>query len=468
MDDVAKPRANRTPPGPKGLPFLGNLLELKRDPLGFLANCAAAYGDVARLRLGGQPAYLVNNAKYIESILVTNAGNFVKTAGGTQARPRAARRAPDLMTWVRNFPSDGEAWLPDRELAHPDHRERRDIQPAFHAERIESYAAHMVALTVDMLATWKHGEARDIHADMTHLSVAIIAKTLFGAEASADAETLAESFRVVIAQIVSQMVDPIHFPSFVPTPHQLRLRKAIRQIEAFLNELIRQRRNEQHDDFLSLLLAAHEDKGGAVGENNWRYQAMTVFVAGYETTALTLTWALYLISQNPDVEARLLDELHAVLGGRPPSAADVRKLRYADMVIKETLRLYPPVWLLGPRVGVDAFEVGPYRLPAGATVLISPWVTHRDPRYFAQPEKFDPDRWSEKTNEPSEKYAYFPFSGGERQCIGKSYATMEAVLLLATILQGFRLELVPEARVAPQALVTLQPRRGLPMRVTAL
>ncbi|WOJ88120.1 cytochrome P450 [Methylocapsa polymorpha] len=464
----AAPEDRPQPPGPKGLPFLGNGLQLKRDPLGFLTDCARTYGDVVRISLPGQAGFLISHPNDIEKTLVAGAQNFVKTSGGQQSRPASRRREQDLMTWVRNFPSDGEAWLPEKELAHPSHRERRQIQPAFHSERIEAYAETMVALTQRSLATWKDGEIRNAHVDMTHLALVVIAKTLFSADAGGEAKKLADAFSTIIAQIVSQMVNPIQIPNFIPTPHNLRLRKAIAQIDGFLEALVRQHRaNQDINDLISILLKAQDESDGAVSANDWRYQAMTVFVAGYETTALTLTWALYLISENPDVEAKLAAELNAVLAGQPPRAADVPKLRYTEMIVKETLRLYPPVWLLGPRTCIEDFEVGGYRLPAGSTILISPWVTQRDPRNFEHPQIFDPDRWADESMKQTPKFAYFPFSGGERQCIGKSYAMMEAVLVLATIAQSWRLKLAPGARVEPQPLVTLQPRFGMPMKIAA-
>ena len=454
------------PHGPKGLPFLGNIPQLKKDPLGFLSHCVHTYGDVVRLSLAGQIGFLVNNPHFIEQILVDNAHNFVKTSG-KQSKRSPKRRDHDLLIWVRNFPSDGETWLPDRELTHPSHRERREMQPAFRRERVDAYAKEMAAFTEQMLSTWKVGETRDIHKDMTHLAIAIIAATLFSAESAGMAKQLVGSFNTIIVQIVSQMVNPLQIPAVIPTPHNLRLRKAVAQVGRFLDNVVYQHQAKDFNDLVSMLLEAQAEKGDAVGKNDWRYQAMTVFVAGYETTALTLTWALYLISQNPEVEARLLAELNTVLSGRAPCAADVPMLRYTGMVIKETLRLYPPVWLLGPRIGIEEFTIGNYLLPAGSMILISPWVTHRDPRYFENPQIFKPDRWSDEAEIRPPKYAYFPFSGGERQCIGKHYATMEAIVVLATIVQTFRLTMASGAPVAPQPLVTLQPRHGMPMILEA-
>ncbi len=448
------------PPGPKGNFLLGNSLQVKRDPLAFLTRCAREHGEIVRLRFAHQVAYLINKPDFIESVLVSNSQNFVKTAGRKPSRLSRLLHSNELLSRVVNFPSDGEFWT----------RERRWVQPSFHRERLVSYSDEMIARTRRMLGAWRDGETRNIHQEMMMLSLGVVAKTLFGAEVDGQAREVVTSFEVIMHEIASRMGNPLQLPVFAPTRRNARLRAAVRRLDAFMDSVIGQQRDDGQlsDSLLSTLLNARDERGGIMTNGYWRYQIMTLFIAGYETTALALTWTWYLLSQNPEAWNKLSAELLSVLAGRVPTAADVPQLRYTEMVVKEAMRLYPPVWLFGARMALGDYELGGQRMPAGSMVIISPWVTQRDPHYFPDAEAFNPDRWSPSAAQHPPKYAYFPFSAGSRHCIGSSYAMMEMILIVATIAQSFRLSLVAGHPIELQPLITLRPKYGLPMVLTKL
>ncbi|HEY0068404.1 MAG TPA: cytochrome P450 [Chloroflexia bacterium] len=439
------------PPGPRGNFVLGNVLQVKKDPLDFLAWCGQQYGDIIRLRLVNRSGYLINNPHYIEQVLVTNAENFIKPPG------REPSGTSELLFGEQFMSSDGDFWM----------RHRRTVQPALHHRRINQYADVMVDYTQRMLSTWTPGETRDVYQDLMRLTLEVIARTLFSADAGGDVQKIAAGLDVIMREITSRMVNPFQVPMRIPTRRNVRFKDAVTQLNDFMNRVVAEHADgHAPDDMLSMLLEGRAEDSKSLTEMQWQYEVMTLFIAGYETTALALTWSLYLLSQYPTAAARLQEEVRAVLGDSPPTAADYSRLEYTGQVIKETLRLYPPVWFLGARIALQTCHLGPYEVPAGAMVLISPWVTHRDPRNFDRPLEFDPGRWSGEASKQQPKYAYFPFGGGPRHCIGYSYAVMEAVMMLATIVQTHRLTHVAGHPVEPEPLITLRPRYGMQMVVS--
>src|SRR5579884_469110 len=428
--------------GPRGHPILGHSLELNRDPLGFLLRCARDYGDFVPLRSGPARAFLVSDPQAIEEVFVTQHPNFIKGPG---LRRSAAVFGNGLLT------SEGAFWR----------RQRKLVQPAFHRERIAGYAPVMVAETLRRMETWQEGDVRDIHAEMMPLMLQIAVKTLFGTEV-AEAQRVADAMEVGQENFARWMGYLAMLPDWLPTPTPPSLGRAVRQLDAVVYGLIRARRESGEDrgDLLSLLLRAQdEDDGTRMTDKQLRDEILTLLLAGHETTALALTWAFTLLAQHPEASARLIEELRTVLNGRPPTAEARPRLVYAEQVILESMRLYPPAWAVS-RTALADCEIAGHSIPAGATVLMSQYVVHRDPRFFPDPETFRPERWASGFARTLPRYAYFPFGGGPRICIGNTFALMEAVLVLATIAQQFRFTLVPGHPIVPHPAVTLRPRYG--------
>lgn len=436
-----------TPPGPKGRLLRGNLAEFARDRLGFFTRCAQDYGDLLAFRLGPRRCLLLSHPDFIEYVLVSGSRHFTK---------HFAVRLNRLLIGNGLLSSEGDFWL----------RQRRLVQPAFLREQIASYGEIMVQTTERLLATWRAGETRDIHAEMMRLTLEVVAQALFGADVAADAHDVGVAVEAALNSYVTRVGSLVLLPEWVPTPANVRLQRAARRLDEILFRIIAQRRTAgtARNDLLSLLLHAHDVDGTRMTDRQLRDEAMTLFLAGHETTALALTWAWYALAQHPEVENRLAAELQQVLGGRAPSVADLPRLRYTERVVQESLRLYPPVYAIG-REAVTECTIGGYRVLPGTTVLMSQWVMHRRPRYFADPEVFDPDRWQDERAKRVPKYAYFPFGGGPRVCIGNTFAMMEAVLALAMIVQKYRCTLVPGHPVKPRAQVTLRPAQGVKMVV---
>jgi cytochrome P450 len=437
------------PAGPKGRFLIRNILEFDRDPLNFLLRCRREYGDVVYHGAFGMNFYLFNHPDLIEYVLVTNNRNFIKDRGW-RIRPLRKLFGNGLLT------SEGEFWI----------RQRRLAQPAFHRERIAAYGEVMVESTERMIGNWRAGEIRDVHQDMMQLTLEIVVKTLFGADTSVEARDVGAAIEVLAQHFSSQSVYILPL-SFLPTPGRIRLERAIKKLDRIIHQIIRMRREsrEENHDLLSLLLQAQDDDGSRMTDQQLRDEVMTLFLAGHETTALTLSWTWYLLAQHPEIERKLVAELKAALNGRPPAVTDLPRLPYAEMIIKESMRLYPPAWIIG-REAVSGFEINGYSFPAGAQVSMSPWLMQRDPRYFDQPEEFRPERWAGDQIKQLPKYAYFPFGGGPRLCIGNSFAMMEAILILATIIQRYHLDLVPDQMVKPMPSITLRPKNGVKMIVS--
>ena len=437
-------------PGPKGGYLFGaSGAALRRDQLGFYETCARDYGDVAVTRMGPYRVWLVYHPDAIEELLVTRARDFIKSPG-----VRLALR-PLLGNGL--LLSEGDFWL----------RQRRLAQPAFHRQRVAGYGEVMAGFAERHVAGWTDGAVVDVYAEMMALTQAIVAKTLFDADVSGDAYAAAGSAKV-LAEDFGARLTRLRLPLWVPTPRNLRVRRAIRSLDAIVHRIIAERRASGRDrgDLLSMLVAAQDaDDGTRMTPRQLRDEVMTLFLAGHETTAVTLAWAWYLLAQHPDAEARLVAELRDVLGGRAPGVDDLPRLPYAGMVVSESLRLFPPAYGLG-RQAARHTELGGYAIASGEVIIAPMWVVHRDPRWFDKPAEFLPERWAGDLAQRLPRFAYFPFGGGPRQCIGNTFALMEATLILAAIAQRVRLSLVPGQSITPTPYITLRPEPDIRAHVT--
>ncbi len=408
------------------------------------------YGPIVRTRLPLH-LYFVADQGCIEEILVKKADSFHKE-----------RTSRLLARVIGNglLVNEGESWR----------RQRRLIQPAFHHRQLESYAGQMVAAIARATDGWRPGEVRDIHQEMMGVTMNIVAGALFGTDLSADASEIGRTISDLMEQFSRMLGLAARFqpPAWVPTPANRRLRVSARKVDAVIHGIIdaRRRSGSEADDLLSLLIRARDEDGGAMTDTQVRDEAMTLFLAGHETTGLATTYALYLLAGAPEQQARLADEVANVLGGRLPTLADLERLTYTEAVVHESMRLYPPAWAMG-REAMTEIEIGGWRYPRGAEFVISPWVVHRDARTFAEPEVFRPERWADELARRLPRFAYFPFGGGPRVCIGNRFAMMEAKLVVATAVQRFRFEPVPETAISLMPSATLRPRHGVRLRLVA-
>jgi cytochrome P450 len=430
------------PPGPSPRSRSGSFKNYSRDPLAFLPTLAREYGDIVTMRFYKFRVYYVNHPDYIEEVLVNQARKFIK---GRILRANKGLFGNGLLT------SEGDFWL----------RQRRLAQPAFHRARIAAYAETMVQFTERMLEGWRHGETLDVHAEMMRLTMQIVAKTLFDADVDADAQEVGRALEAIMEHN-SDFRRLILTPSWLPTLRNIRAALATRRLNKIIYRIIGQRRSAGHDagDLLSMLLHAQDEDGSRMTDRQLRDEVITLFLAGHETTALALSWTWWLLAQHPQAEAKLHAELDAVLGGRTTTLEDLPKLRYLDHIIAESMRLYPPAWGMA-RLTIEDAHIGGYTIRKGCGVSLSQWVVHRDPRWYESPDDFQPERWEGDLLKRLPRFAYFPFGGGPRQCVGNTFAIMETALILATIAQKFRLRLVPGHTVAPIASITLRPRHGI-------
>jgi cytochrome P450 len=440
------------PPGPAG-DFLGlrTLARFRQDPLALFDDLTAEYGDFVRFPFGPFPAYLVTRPEWVHQVLVEDADKQFKT--------RALKRVlgPSLGNGL--LLNDGEPWR----------RQRRLVQPAFHVKRIEAYGAVMVDFAQRLLAEWKPGDTREVNHDMMKLTLGVVAKTLFDADVSNRADRIGAAITVGLETTNRQFGRLINPPQWVPTRDNRLGRQAQKTIDEVIMGFIHDRRASGQDkgDLLSMLLLAVDSEGsGGMSDKQVRDEAFTLFAAGHETTAVTLTWTWYLLSRNAAVEARLHEELQRVLGGRAPTLSDLPNLPYTDAVIKESLRLYPPAWTVA-RQNIAEVTIGGYTLPPEQVIFVSQWVSHRNEKYFADANAFRPERWLGGLEKRLPKGVYFPFGAGPRICIGNTFALMEARLVLATLAQHYNLRLAPGQNVATQPLITLRPRYGMRMVLSA-
>lgn len=436
------------PPGPKNPPIVGNLIPFRGNPLVYLTNVARRYGDIVYFQVMKQHMYVLSHPDFVREVLVTNQNNFVKS--------RALERAKILL---------GEGLLTSEGKHHL--RQRRLVQPAFHRERLVRYAAAMSECAVRWRERVQPGPM-DIAREMPQLTLTIVAKTLFSADVASDAPEIGMAMTSVLEMFDLLLMPFAEYVRKLPLPSVRRFDKARARLDGMIYGLIEARRKSGIDtgDLLSMLLLAQdeaedggEDRSGMT-DQQVRDEAITLFIAGHETTANALTWTWYLLAQHPEVEQRLHEEIDAVLGDKPPELSDVPQLRYAEMIFAEAMRLYPPAWAVGRRA-LAPFTVGGFDVPAGSICIMSQYIIHRDARWFPNPEKFDPERWRGDAREARPKFSYFPFGGGTRVCIGERFAWMEGVILMAAIAQKWRFRLAPGQHVEPLPLVTLRVKNGL-------
>ncbi|HJR07486.1 MAG TPA: cytochrome P450 [Pyrinomonadaceae bacterium] len=440
-----------TPAGLGALKLFRLMPRFQREPLRVFAELTERFGHVVRMK-GLWTAYQITHPRDIEHVLQTNSQNYRK---GRQYREFRASIGNGLLI------SDGEFWR----------RQRRLAQPAFHRQRINAFGEMMTGAAVEMLARWQTRAASkepfNVVTEMMRLTLRIVGSTIFGTDLSAETDHIARSLDIARAHAIRRMWQPVKLPVTFPTRANRAFLRAIRESEQVIYRMIDARRRGEvaTDDLLSLLMRARdEETGEAMSDEQLRAEAATILTAGHETTALALSWTWYLLSQHPEVEARLHAELDAVLEGgrRRPTVADLPNLNYTRMVVEEAMRLYPPVWVIG-RTAIADDEIGGYRVEANSEVVMCQYVTHRHPEFWDDPEKFDPERFLPERVAARPRYAYFPFGGGPRQCIGNNFALMEAQLVLACVASRYRLRLAPGQHVEPEASITLHPRRGIRM-----
>lgn len=432
-------------PSPRAFPVLGHLPSLAADVIGFFVKSHREHGDTVFLRLGAWPTLLLAGSDDIETVLVKEHMKFHKNSFFW--RHVTAIFGNGLLT------NEGASWQKQRRLA----------APAFSGQRLAAYPEIMVGMTEATTARWADGETRDMHAEMMGLALRIAAKTMFDAELREEVAGVHEAVDILSDEIVARFARPFVIPDWVPIPGNFRYRRALRTIDDLIAGIVKSRRasGEDKGDLLSMLIKARDENGRPMSDRQLRDEAVNLLLAGHETTALTLTWALMLIGQHPEIEAKLLAEIDEALQGRPPTQADLPNLRYADKVVMEVLRLYPPVWSVG-REAVEDCEVGGALVPKGTTIVICAYAIHRDPKTFPDPEAFDPSRWDEGYQKRMPRFAYLPFGGGPRICIGMRFAMIETVLVLVTLLQRFRYEVHAKERIPPFASITIRPKGGLP------
>src|SRR5712675_825204 len=421
---------------------------LNDNPLEYFTKIARDYGDIAGLRTLNFKTIFINHPDLIEEVLVTNARKYSK---GRVLRANRHVFGEGLLT------SEGDFWL----------RQRRLAQPAFHRARVSAYAATMAEYTEQLIATWRNGQERDIHEEMMQLALRIVGKTLFDADVTRDAKEVGETLDILL-HIAANFGRTILVPLWVPTPRNIRAKLGIKRLEKVIYRIIADRRASGRDtgDLLSILLQAQDEDGTHMNDRQLRDETITLFLAGHETTANTLAWTWWLLAQNPAVEKKFHEELDGVLAGRAPEVDDLPKLAYLSNVLTESLRLYPTAWGMA-RLAAEEHEIAGYPVRPGYGVAFAQWVIHRDVRWFDAPLEFRPERWENGLAKQLPRFAYFPFGGGPRQCIGNTFALMEASVVLATIGQKFRFQLVPEHRVIPLASITLRPKNGILVRLEA-
>lgn len=444
-----------TAPGPKGLPFFGVARHLIAGAPVYTSHLADTYGPFARFGAFGNTFYLISDPELVREALVTQAANFPKDDRDVKILDRVIGHG--LVS------SNGEEHK----------RQRRLTQPAFHTRRIDAYAGVMVDYTEAMLDEWGDGATMDVNETMRELTMYIVARSLFGADRVAmrvTAERIGQAIHVIQAIADKEFQSPFLLPDWLPTPTNRRRQEATGVLYETIDRLIAERRATAVDgqiqdtgDLLSMLLLSRDESGDRMSDQEVRDQLVTLFVAGHETTSNALTWAWYLLSQHPEVEERLHEEVDAVLGERPPALSDLPRLPYTMQVIKEAMRLYPPAWVINVRRAAADTTLGGYQLRRGELLWISPYVMHRRPAYFPDPERFDPDRWTPERERALPKFAYMPFGGGPRICIGNGFALMEAHLIVAAVARRYRLRLAPSQAIALNAQITLSNHGGMHM-----
>jgi len=430
--------------------LIGALVTPGRDPLKVLTGFARQYGDIVHFKLSGERVFLLSHPQHIRDVLVTHQRNFTKSRG--------LERAKKFL---------GEGLLTSEGAAHLEHR--RLLQPAFHRDRIAGYATVMVEHADRMRHRWREGDRLDISREMMRVTLSIVGKTLFDSDVESKADDVGVAVTEVLESFWFSLLPFQELIERLPIPVLRRARRARARLDSLIYAMIadRRRSGRDHGDLLSTLFEIRDEEtgatqGGGLSDVEIRDEAMTLLLAGHETTANALSWTWYLVSQSPEVEAQLHDEIDRTLGGRLPTLADYPRLPFVEQTVTEAMRLFPPAWIIGRRAIAD-YPIGDYLVPARSMIFMSPYVTQRDARFFPCPERFDPGRWTATFKAELPRFAYFPFGGGVRQCIGESFAWMELVLVVATVAQQWRLRLAPHQAVVPQPLITLRAKQGIAM-----
>jgi cytochrome P450 len=441
--------SNSDLPGPRTRFPLLTFIAFRRRPIEFLLRAAQKYGDLVYFRFGPQPVFFLNHPDLIRDVLVTHDHCFRKGRG--------LERAKRLL---------GEGLLTSEGGFH--RRQRRLVQPAFHRQRVQNYGIVMTRYAQELQQCWADGAVVEIDQEMMRLTLSIVAKTLFDTDVSNEAGEIGRALTTAMQLWRRMMLPFAEYLEKLPLPANRRFEKTRQQLDAIIYSMIENRRRDgrDHGDLLSMLLSAQdsEEDGGRMDDLQLRDELLTLFLAGHETTAKALTWTWYLLSNHPEVETKLHEELDTVLAGRVPDINDLPRLPYAERVLAESMRLYPPAWIIGRRAVKDC-DLPRCRIPCGALVLLSQYVMHHDARFFPDPLRFDPERWTPEAKASRPKFCYFPFGGGSRQCIGEAFAWMEGTLLLATLAQRWNMRLVPGHPVALEPLVTLRPKFGMKMKL---
>jgi cytochrome P450 len=443
----------KTAPGPREKSLFGSLARFKTDPLRLFIEETGRHGDTLSLRFGPQRALFFSHPDHVQRVLLDNHRNYGKQTQGWNVMR--------LLLGNGLLTSEGSFWL----------RQRRIAQPAFHRERIAGFGESIVRAAEARTADWELGKPIDVASEMMRLTLRVVGETLLGVDLESTASEVGPALDVSIHEVMSRFSSPLQFlPLAFPTPRNRRFSKAIKIMDGVVRGVIATRRAnpDGRADLLTMLMETRdEDTGERMNDQQLRDEAMTIFLAGHETTANALTWTFYLLSLHPDVARRLQEELRRVLGGRAPAMSDLGRLDYTRRVLMESMRLYPPAWII-TRSTAQPDEIGGYRVTPKHLVMLSSYITHRHPEFWENPEGFDPDRFEGDLLKKLPRFAYFPFGGGPRQCIGNEFAMMEALLILATIAQRVRLDLVPGHIVELDPVVTLRPKYGMRMRPVAL
>jgi cytochrome P450 len=458
---ASTPGTAKLAPLVRGWPIAGIAWQMRVDPLGTTSRAMAELGDTVRLKLGPFRATLFRNPEHLKHLFVDNVSNYSKQTRGYQKSKLVLGEG--LVT------SDGELWQ----------RQRRIANPAFSRNRVNSFAGVMTAAVTAMLDRWETAVERvDMFTEMMRVTLTIALQTLLGVGEGAETDKLGRAVSTVLERTNDIITNPLSLPVWVPTPNNISFRRAIAQLDDFVYETIRRRREataasmeettageSRPDDLLGMLMAARDEVGGGrMSDRQLRDEAVTILIAGHETVANVLTWALHLLSRHPEQQDRLAAEAAVVLSGRLPTAEDAQRLVFTRQVVDESMRLYPPAWMIG-RAAVETDSVGGWRVDRGTFALVSPYLTHRHPGLWDRPDEFDPDRFGDGRAERLPKFSYLPFGAGPRFCIGGTFALLDSTLLLSSIAQRFRVEPVEGARIEPYAMITLRPKFGMPLRI---
>ncbi|SFZ86566.1 Cytochrome P450 [Devosia enhydra] len=450
IDSLNPAETTIEPTGPRALPLIGHLVDMSRDTLGFFERSAKEHGDVTRLQVGAWPALLINNSDLIEQVLVKQHEKFTKN--------RVFWRQLEALLGNGLFTAEGASWQRQRKLA----------APAFATQPLAGYAPHMVAITEATIAQWRDGQEIDLHKETMTLALRIAAKTLLDADIEAEVNDMEQAGNWVIDEVAARFSRPVVIPDWVPLPGHVRYMKGIGIIDRVVGRVIADHRSgkKEANGFLALLMQGRDETGGALTDRQLRDEICNMLLAGYETSALSMSWGFHLLGQHRDIQSALAREVLEVCGERPVTHEDIPALRQIEHAVIEIMRLLPPGWAIGREASED-LRIGPYEVKKGTTIILSPWVTHRDARYYEAPLEFRPERWAGDFRRRLPRFAYFPFGGGPRVCIGNRFAMMEAMLLLATIVRRFDVERLTDRPVKLLPSITLRPQGGIWVRLHA-